>query len=308
MSGPTQRVRRDNLKRRVAYLACAETLPGSPTRRGDAFEHDRMVAALRPSFAAQGLELVEIDWRAPLEDFDGMALALIGTPWDYQDFPVEFLARVGALEAHGMSVANSPEVVRWNMDKRYLRDLAASGAPTVPTLWHDNPGRDDVLAAIAYFGAESVVVKRQVGAGALGQHRFICADLPPEGWRMGHAAMIQPFLPAIVEEGEVSLIFVGGAYSHGVRKRAADGDYRIQSLFGGREEDWSPTPPELAQAQAVLAALPFPAPLYARIDMVRLPSGELAVMEAEMIEPYLYPEQGPDLGDRLANAVAKRLD
>lgn len=112
----------------IAYLACAETLPGSPTRRADAFEHDAMVAALRPAFAARGLELIEIDWRAPLDAFDGMALALIGTPWDYQDHPAEFLARLEALEAGGVRVANPPEVVRWNYDKRYLRELAEHGA------------------------------------------------------------------------------------------------------------------------------------------------------------------------------------
>lgn len=296
---------------RIAYLACADTLPGSLTRRDDAFEHDAMVATLRPAFAARGIDLVEIDWRAPLGDFAGIATALIGTPWDYQDFPVEFLAKLEALEARGIPVHNPPGVVRWNIDKRYLRDLAAAGAPTVPTVWHDNPGGGDVLAAMDHFAADSVVVKRQIGAGALGQHRFSRDDLPAEDWCMGHAAMIQPFLPAIVEEGEISLIFIDGAFSHALRKRAAPGDYRIQSLFGGREEAFSPSPAELAQAEAVLAALPFPAPLYARIDMVRLLPGSLggalAVMEAEMIEPYLYPDYGPELGERLAAAVKRRL-
>lgn len=292
---------------KIAYLACADTLPGSPTRRADAFEHDAMVAALRPAFVARHLALEEIDWRAPLAESDGMALALIGTPWDYQDHPAEFLAKLEALQAAGVQVANPPEVVRWNYDKRYLRALAEAGAATVPTRWHDDPGRDDVLAALDHFATERVVVKRQVGAGALGQHRFSRDQLPPEGWRMGHAAMLQPFLPAIVEEGEISLIFIDGAFSHALRKRAAEGDYRIQSLFGGREENFAPSPAELAQAEAVLAACPFPAPVYARIDMVRLPSGELAVMEAELIEPYLYPDHGPELGERLAEAMQTRL-
>lgn len=266
-----------------------------------------MVAALRPAFAGRDMELVEIDWRAPIAEFDGMALALIGTPWDYQDHPAEFLAKLEALEARGVPVANPPEVVRWNCDKRYLKDLAGRGAPTVPTLWQVDPGRAEVLAAMAHFGVESVVVKRQIGAGALGQHRFSHADPPAEDWRMGHAAMIQPFLPSIVEEGEFSLIFVAGTFSHALRKRAANGDYRIQSLFGGREEARSPSSAELAQAEAVLAALPFPAPLYARVDMVRLPGGDLAVMEAELIEPYLYPDHAPELGERLAEAVAVSL-
>ena len=64
---------------------------------------------------------------------------------------------------------------------------------------------------------------------------------------------------------------------------------------------------DLATAEAVVAALPFDRPLYCRIDMVRLASGELAVMEAEMIEPYLYPVQGPQLGEKMAKAILARV-
>jgi glutathione synthase/RimK-type ligase-like ATP-grasp enzyme len=266
-----------------------------------------MVETLAPAFTARGMTLGPVDWRAPIEVFDGVAAALIGTPWDYFDLAGKFIARLDELEALGIPVLNSPQVVRWNIEKTYLRDLEERGASTIPTLWLDDAGREDILAALDRFATDSVVVKRQVGGGALGQHRFARDNLPTENWRMGHPAMIQPFLPAIVEEGEISLIFIAGEFSHALRKLAAKGDYRIQSLFGGREEDFAPSPAELAEAGAVLAACPFPAPLYARIDIVRLPSGKLAVMEAELIEPYLYPDQGPELGPRLAAALARRI-
>lgn len=266
-----------------------------------------MEAALLPAFAAQGLALESLDWRAPIADFHGAAAVLIGTPWDYFDNSGEFLDRLDALEGRGIPVLNPPAVVRWNIAKTYLRELAERGARTIPTLWLEDAGHREIVAAFDQFGTDSLVVKRQIGGGALGQHRFFRDD-PPEGWRLGHPAMIQAFLPAIVEEGEYSLIFIAGAFSHALRKRAADGDYRIQSLFGGREEAFAPSAAERAQAGAVLAACPFPPPLYARIDMVRLPSGELAVMEVELIEPYLYPDQGPELGERLAAAVALKLD
>ena len=198
-------------------------------------------------------------------------------------------------------------MVRWNADKRYLRELAERGATTVPTLWLDDAGPDDVLAAIAEFATDRVVVKRQVGAGGLGQHSFARDALPDPGWTMGRPCMIQPFLPGIVSEGEYTFVFIDGAFSHGVLKRAGAGDYRIQSLYGGYERDYAPDPQDRARAEAIVAALPFDDLLYARIDMVRLPAGELAVMEAELIEPYLYPEQGPDLGRRLAAAIVARL-
>lgn len=293
---------------RIAFLACADTLPGKGSRRGDAFEHDLEVAALRPAFAAAGLELVEIDWRAPLEAFDGCAMALLGTAWDYQDHPAEFLARLEALEARGVAVHNPCEVVRWNADKGYLRELAQSGAPTIPTLWQEGVGRAEIAAAMEILGTDRVVVKRQVGAGGIGQHSFTRDKLPDADWRMGRAAMIQPFLPSVLDEGEYSFVFIDGAFSHGVLKRPAIGEYRVQSLFGGSESDYFPAPDDLAGAQSVIAALPFSDLLYARIDMIRLPDASLAVMEAETIEPYLYPEQSRDLGERLARAVLKRLD
>ena len=116
--------------------------------------------------------------------------------------------------------------------------------------------------------------------------------------------MIQPFLPAIQREGELSFIFVSGQFSHALIKRASAGDYRIQSLYGGTETALDPDPADRAAAQGIMAMLPFAKPpLYARIDMVRLDGGALAVIEAELIEPYLYPEQGPGFGAMLAEGV-----
>ena len=292
---------------RIGFLACADTLPGAGERRGDAFEHDLLTAALRPAFEEAGLELVEIDWRAPLEDFANIPLVLLGTAWDYQDHPDEFLAKLEQLDAGGIAVHNPPAIVRWNADKRYLKDLAAKGAATVPTLWLERIDAAGVSDAMDHFGVDRVVVQRQVGAGGLGQFSFSRGNPPDADWTMGRPCMVQPFLPSVVEEGEYTFFFIDGDFSHGVLKRAAEGEYRIQSLYGGFECDYTPSPADLATASAVVEALPFARPLYCRIDMARLPDGNLAVMEAEMIEPYYYPEQGPELGPRMAAAIRARL-
>ena len=291
---------------RIGFLACPGTLPGSPDRRADAYEHDYQVEAIRAGFDPAGLELVEIDWRAPLEAFAGLPLVLLGTVWDYQDHEAAFLARLDELAGSGIQVCNPAEMVRWNIDKSYLRDLAAAGANAIPTLWPDDPTGADIIAAFDHFGCDDLVIKRRVGAGAEGQLRLTRDTAPPAQWRYGHRAMVQPFLPAIVEEGETSFLFVDGAFSHAVRKVAAAGDYRIQSIYGGTEVDAEPSPEDIAAAHAVVAAIPGDTPLYARIDMIRH-DGALAVMEAELIEPYLYPRQGPRLGEMLALAVLKRL-
>ncbi|MFM5894601.1 MAG: RimK family alpha-L-glutamate ligase [Novosphingobium sp.] len=291
----------------IAFLACPDTLPGSPTRRPDAFEHDLLLAALREGCGSRA-EVTDIDWRAPLEELTRFDVAYLGTPWDYTEAKDEFLTRLDELEAAGVVVANPAAVIRWNADKLYLRELEERGAPSIPTLWPEAPGPADINAAFDHFGCDRVVVKRRVGAGAIGQDSFRRDDPAIEAWKMDQPAMIQPFLPAIQAEGELSFIFIGGALSHALIKRAAAGDYRIQSLYGGSEVPLDPALADRAAAEAVMAMLPFEAPpTYARIDMVRLENGALAVIEEELIEPYLYPQQGPGFGRRLADALLGRL-
>ena len=293
---------------RIIFLACETTVPDSPCRREDAYEHDLSVAAIEPALAAQGLSLDVIDWEAPIESFAGADLILLGTSWNYQDKEEVFLAKLDALEALGMIVCNPAEVVRWNIDKRYLAQMAELGVPTIPTLWVDNASASDIAAAQSHFATDRIVAKRQVGAGAEGQFLFSPDNPVSHGWESERPMMLQPFLPSIQDEGELSFIFIDGAPSHVLNKRAASGEYRIQSLYGGIELTIEPSKSDIAAAQSAYDKLPFPAPLYARIDMVRSGNGDLLLIEAELIEPYLYPVQGPELGPRLTQGILKRLE
>ena len=266
-----------------------------------------MIAALQPAFAARDLELRVIDWEASFEAFEGVDLAILGTSWNYQDNAIAFLAKIGALKASGITVCNSPDLVNWNLKKTYLRELEAAGIRTIPTLWRETVTVKGVREALDAFECDRLVVKRQVGAGAECQELIARSSLPASDWNFGQPAMLQPYLPAIVSEGELSFVFIDGELSHALVKRAADGDYRIQSLYGGREEVYASPPEDIAAASAVLDAVPFDMPLYARIDMLRMEDGGLALMEAEMIEPYLYPLQGQELGERLADAITRSV-
>lgn len=290
----------------IGFLTSPGTHPGSPERRPDAFEHDLQVDAIRPELEKLGHKLVEIEWRSPIDAFSEMPLILIGTPWDYQDSEREFLGQLDRLEAAGHIMCNSAAVVRWNARKTYLRELADKGAATIPTLWVETAAASDIETALEEFGCESLVAKRQVGAGAEGQSIHHKTSLDHE-WSIDHPMMLQPFMPEIQSDGEYSFLFVDGQYSHGLRKRAADGDYRVQSLYGGYEETIEPAPDDRAAAQGIVDLLPFGAPLYARIDMVRGNDGQLLLMEAELIEPFLYPEQGPKFGMMMAEAIDRRV-
>lgn len=287
---------------KIAYLASKVTLPGSPTRRSDAFEHDYMMDALRAPFAEKGMDIIDVDWADPTQNWADYGAAIIGTTWDYWDHADQFLATLDTIETQ-TQLHNPAALVRWNAHKRYLEDLQQKGARLIPTLWIDRVDQAAFDAAFAELGSDDLVFKRQVGAGAAGQYRLSPGDTLPD---MPHPMMVQPFLDRIQTEGEYSFIFIGGAFCHALLKQAKAGDYRIQSSYGGFETPVSPTPEDLADAQAVLNTLDE-MPLYARVDMLRDADGRLLLMELELIEPYLYPVEGPNLGPMMADALAEKL-
>lgn len=288
--------------KKIAYLASRVTLPGSMIRRTDGFEHDNMMDALRGPFEARGMRVEDISWDDPKADWASYAAVIIGTTWDYWDHLETFLATLERIETQTL-LFNSAALVKWNGRKTYLRELEAKGAKLIPTLWLDVCDEAAVRAAFDTLGSDDVVFKRQVGAGAKDQHRLKRGEPVPH---MPHPMMAQPFLPMIQTEGEMSFIFIDGEFCHALIKRAQPGDYRIQSTYGGREEKITPSTDDLAAARAIIGTLDEP-PLYGRVDMLRGPDGGLLLMELEVIEPYLYPIEGPELGERMASAIAARI-
>lgn len=291
----------------IGYLTCPATRSTSDDRRADAFEHDLQFKAIARPLEELGHSLHEIDWRSPVETFARFALVLIGTPWDYHEDEPGFLAQIARIEDSGTLVANPGDLVRWNANKRYLADLEGAGAAVIPTLWVERADSQTIRSAFEHFGCERIVAKRQVGLGAIGQSIHEKARLDPD-WHSPDPMMIQPFLAQVASEGEMSFIFIDGAFSHALVKSPQQGDYRVQSIYGGTEEIYRPEKREIAAARRIIEMVPFDTPLYARIDMLRGADGALMVMEAEMIEPYLYPEQGPRLGRMLADAIEERIN
>ena len=272
-------------------------------RRADAFEHDLMLAELQPAFAARSMEIREVCWNARDVDWGRFDAAIIGTTWDYWDRREEFLDTLTQV-ARRTRLFNPLDQVRWNIDKRYLNKLEREGASTIPSVWLESVDVASLERAFDELGCDELVVKRQIGANAEGQHRIARGDKIPE---MTEAMLVQAFQPTIESEGEYSFIFIDGSASHALNKRPSGGDYRIQSSYGGLEFDYRPSDPEWSAAQRIVDLLDEP-PLYARVDMIRGPSHGLLLMEIELIEPYLYPEQATNLGAMLAEAVAGRLE
>ena len=289
----------------IALLTAANLVSDAPDRRADAHLFDIQLDILRGGFAPHGLTLTPVRWIDPIA-WTRFGAVLVNSAWDYQDRHEDFLATLDRIAALGVPVFNDPGAVRWNIRKTYLRELESRGVPVIPTRWPDAPTAADIVHAMSAFGIEDVVLKRQVGGGARAQVRYTRANMPEAGSIMDRPGMIQPFIASIATEGEYSFLFVDGEFSHALVKRAKSGDYRIQEAYGGTSQAIDPTPDDRASAQAVLAALATP-PLYARVDMVRGQAGELLLMELEVIEPFLFPKDGPHIGEMLGAALKKRL-
>jgi glutathione synthase/RimK-type ligase-like ATP-grasp enzyme len=281
-------------------------LPGHPSLREDHWEHDREFIPLRAACSARGIELHAVIWDDPALEIGLFDAFIIGTTWDYAEKPDQYLATLDRI-ANRRILFNPFAVVRWNLRKTYLRDLADKGVPVVPTLWRDHADGRTIARAFDELGVDEIVVKPVVGASAWRQAKLKREDtLPgPDELPPGHT-MIQPYLHSAANEGELSFLYFDRQFSHCVRKIPRDGDYRVQSMYGGREEVYHPTKVELENAELVLNAVSHPL-LYARVDMMRVSDGSLALMELELIEPYLYPDQGPDVGESFARALEEMM-
>ena len=295
---------------RICFLTSADMMKDRPGARDDWFEFDLEFGALSKACAAEGISLEACIWDQPFDAsvYDGF---MVGTVWDYPPKLQHFLDTLDRLNEIA-PVYNSPALVRWNIEKTYLKALDEAGAPSIPTLWADKADADAIAAGFDRFGGDKIVVKPLVGGGAWRQALIKKGEALPDADDLPlGACLIQPFLPGVPEEGEYSMIFFGGRFSHALNKRPKSGDYRVQSLYGATEVRWEPSEADLALAREVLNAAraitgedEF---LYARVDMVRGLTGGLVVMELEIIEPYLYPEQGPDMGAVFVEALKDKL-
>lgn len=242
-------------------------------------------------------------WSDP-GNLDQFAAILPLVAWGYQDDPPRWFALLNQLEREQRLIINPVPVLRWNSDKAYLAKLAGAGIATVPTRIVDALDARSLDPIRADWGQE-LVVKPPISAAAYGTHRLGQGDPIPEDVH-GRRMMVQPFLRSVVDEGEYSLIYFDGQFSHSIVKRAKVGDYRVQPHLGGTEQPCAPPPGSQKVAAAALAAAPQ-LPAYARVDLIRLDDGQLAVIELELIEPSLWLDHAPDRGASFAAAIRNRI-
>ncbi len=265
-------------------------------------------ALLLPVLARMGVAASSMPWNAIASQEDEHLLVCLRSTWDYHLRIGEFRTWVESFLPTPWRLWNPPEIVLWNMDKTYLRDLADRGIPIPPTRWFnpgETPSMPDLFRETEW---EQLVLKPRVSATA---HETYLLTAPGEGHHVDWipfqetGAIMQSFAPEVAH-GEVSLVYLAGAFSHAVRKTPAVGEFRVQGEFGGTIERESPSRALRDLGDRVLETLSADW-LYARVDAVETSEGPL-LMELELIEPDLFLDHAPGAAETLATVLATALE
>lgn len=257
-----------------------------------------------------GLKVARKAWDDPKFEWSSSRILLFRTTWDYFDRFGEFsewLSKVSTI----CTLLNSKDLIHWNIDKHYLKDLDKNGVRIPPTEFIE-PNTEITLRALhSRLKWNETVLKPCISGAArhtyklnhnnIEDHEAIFQDLIKS-----EAIMLQPFQTRIVSEGEISMMVINGKFTHAILKRAKPGDFRVQDDFGGSVHDYKPSQNEIVFAENAVKACPE-LPLYARVDMFTDNDGELAVSELELIEPELWFRNFPQAAKQLANAINLKL-
>jgi glutathione synthase/RimK-type ligase-like ATP-grasp enzyme len=278
---------------------------------------DEDMPPLLEAFAAAGAEAQILEWDDAAADWSGCDAALLRSAWDYAERVAEFLVWVDRV-ASLTQLMNPAPVVRWNCDKHYLRDLAARGLPVVATHFAEPGTRADATLKVflAAHACAELVVKPAIGAGSRDTRRHARGA---RGEILAHmqglldaerAVMLQPYLESVDQHGETALIFIDGRFSHAIRKGPLlpKGAQATGALFAAEHISARvPSPAELEAGTRLLAALPYPTLLYARVDLIRDAQGAPCLLELELTEPSLFFAHAKGSAARFAQAALARL-
>jgi hypothetical protein len=264
---------------------------------------------VQSALEARGLSVQRVAWDDPSVQWEQTRFAMFRTTWDYFDkFPAfrKWLTTTAA----ATTFINDLELIQWNMDKHYLRDLEAGGMNVPPTYFIETGDTRSLKAVAAATGWHKLVLKPAV-SGA-GRHTYLFDATHTDHLEATYNALIasesmllQLYQEQITTKGEVALMMMGGQYTHAVLKKAKTGDFRVQDDFGGTVHDYTPDAATIAFAEQALKACPQP-PLHARVDIIWDNNNALAVSELELIEPELWFRKHPTAADILANAIIQQ--
>jgi glutathione synthase/RimK-type ligase-like ATP-grasp enzyme len=261
---------------------------------------------VRSALEKKGLRVKRASWDDPGFDWSLTDFILFRSTWDYFDRFPEFFTWLERVRAK-TSMLNPYEVIKWNLDKHYLEELAAAGINIPATLFIEAGDASSLASWVRQTDWKEVILKPVVSGAARHTYRFLSREAGglEDTFRnliTEESMMIQEFQESVPLKGEVAFMVFGGKFTHSIIKKAKKGDFRVQDDFGGTVHHYGPSAGEIEFAQRVVGSCGY-RPIYARVDAIWDNSGQMAVSELELIEPELWFRFCPQAADRLADAI-----
>ena len=265
---------------------------------------------LKSSLEAQGLKVNVTFWDNPSYKWQETKSLLFRTVWDYFERFDEFWEWLEQVKTKTRLI-NSYELIKWNIDKHYLKDMSSWGIETVPTYFADK-GCNMKLHEIAKRNQwKDLVIKPAISASAFKTYKILANEIQANEKLFNSLVqernmLVQPYFETITQLGEASLMVLDGKFTHAILKKAQPGDFRVQDDFGGTVHNYIPTKAEINFAEEVFKTCKTK-PVYGRVDIVWDNDKNFYLSELEIIEPELWIRNYPKCAERIAEAVDKIL-
>ena len=266
---------------------------------------------LQTALEKKGLKVCKKDWADTDFDWTTTKYAIFRTTWDYFERFEEFFNWLENTK-NKTTFINSAEIISWNIDKHYLKDLQKKEINIAPTLFIEKGDTITLSDLFEKTNWEEAVIKPAISGAArhtyrltqdnYQEHESIFQELIKK-----ECMLFQSFLENIILLGEISLIIIGGKFTHAVRKIAKNGDFRVQDDHGGKVEKYTPTQEEIIFAENCIKATPFK-PIYARVDIVYDNDNKLSLSELELIEPELWFRNNEKSAEMLTDEIYKLIE
>lgn len=250
----------------------------------DVEEPDPDRQPLDDALQAAGIRAAWPRWNDPDVDWGRAAVCYPRMTWDYHRDPDGFLHWAEHVSTVS-KIRNPVEVIRWNIDKRYLLELARRGVAVVPTVRVERGERTSLSELRRAHGWGRVVIKPSVSCGSWETYDLAPDDDGESRWSRllaDRAMLVQPFVESVETSGERCAVMIDGEVTHVIRKNPR--------FAGGVESTSGPFEPTARERQLIQNTLRVVGREldYARIDMVAGADGKPMIAELELIEPSLY--------------------
>ena len=252
----------------------------------------------------------EVSWRNENVNWSDYDSVIVRSTWDYQNDSEKF---IGVLEKINCvsHLENDLDLMKWNMNKNYLFDLEQNGVKIVDTIWERKFNRNLAHEYFDKLDTDEIIIKPNISANADNTFRLTREKLDKNLGQLekiftAREFMVQPFLNSIIEEGEYSLFFFDGKFSHSVLKKPKENDFRVQEEHGGDIQPFKVSSKLILIAENIIKKLST-IPLYGRVDLVRTKENEFALIELELIEPSLYLNKDDQSPAKFVKAFEERI-